>query len=615
MSLTKIKIPFVIWTLQRTGGTNFNKHLNRLSCHDKLQDEPFNSPREHGQLSKDWLKSKDRAALKGGMTAVCSSHNNIKHCVERVPWAVSGALVEASHEAGYAPVFLYRENPLQRLLSMEYAQRTQSWGPKTVAEAGDNSEVFRAPLDVDALIEHETNSNNKLSKAWRQLRKIGAAPVAISYEELYSADSETAQAGLQRVFSRLGIKATGVQLEEAIRSTGDQQTRDRYAQFTGIKKLQERIDSLLPPIFARQGDDAHKSLIKPGRQMKRLILHAGMHKTGTTGIQSVLAKNRDDLYAKGVYYPKSWEFFGNRPDLPSANAHFSLFDAFAKGKTDQLKQLDRFKQHLKEDISQDMTVLISAESMVRHGLGDNKTSFGERRARFVARIAEYFEDFHTEVVLYFRQPDAFAESMCSGAVAAGSHLNFEQASAKYLARFRYRHLQDAFARHFPVSCQSFEAQKSDLVRGFFNNLALPMPADPKEITRRPSIPKPAVLWLLKTKKDMTENMGRSEVRRRWIFGLQRENADIFRSGERSSFWPDEQTRDHFRTLMLADFDAVNFAAPGSVAPLCVWSAADHDAAERRFRDWERTHAVWLADRAKSSIAPFTDPQAPSESLV
>jgi len=257
MPPTEIEIPFVIWTLQRTGGTNFNNHLNRLSRHDRLEDEPFNGRRQHGHLGKDWTKSRDLAALKAGMAAVCGSHNNIKHCVERVPWAVSGALVEASHEAGYAPLFLYRENPLQRLLSMEYAQRRRSWGPKKAAQAGEDSAAFKEPLDVEALIEHETTANNKLNKAWRQLCKIKADPVAISYEELYSTESETAQKALQRVFARLGIKATEAQLDEAIRSTGDQKTRDRYAQFKGIKELQAQIDTLPSLIFARQDDDPH----------------------------------------------------------------------------------------------------------------------------------------------------------------------------------------------------------------------------------------------------------------------------------------------------------------------------------------------------------------------
>lgn len=36
------------------------------------------------------------------MKEICALKNNIKHCVERVPWAVSDALLTSSIDAGYA---------------------------------------------------------------------------------------------------------------------------------------------------------------------------------------------------------------------------------------------------------------------------------------------------------------------------------------------------------------------------------------------------------------------------------------------------------------------------------------------------------------------------------
>lgn len=38
--------------------------------------------------------------------------------------------------------------------------------------------------------------------------------------------------------------------------------------------------------------------------MKRIVLHVGMHKTGTTSIQNTLYANRFDLYREGVVYPE-----------------------------------------------------------------------------------------------------------------------------------------------------------------------------------------------------------------------------------------------------------------------------------------------------------------------
>jgi hypothetical protein len=249
MAAKKIEIPFVIWTFQRTGGTNLNRHLNRLSIHDKFQDEPFNGPREFGSLTKAWKRTKDASALRDGMDKVCAQRKNIKHCVEQVPWAVNKALLDAAHVQGYAPIFLYRENPLQRLLSMEYAKRTKSWGPSSTLEDGQDAVAFDAPLDAEALAGHEDRLNERLNRIWTLLSDAKAAPVAISYEEIYAKGLDQAHHALQRVFDRLGVQ-TSEALEEAIRGTGDQKTRDRYGRFKGIATLQEQLDNLQPLIFA-----------------------------------------------------------------------------------------------------------------------------------------------------------------------------------------------------------------------------------------------------------------------------------------------------------------------------------------------------------------------------
>lgn len=252
MSAPLFDTPFVIWTLQRTGGTNLNRHLNMLSANDKYQDEPFNRRRECGAVTQTWLASQNKDALTQSMAEICRTRKNIKHCLERMPWALSGALIQASHSCGYAPLFLYRENPLQRLLSMEYAMRTKSWGPKKAAAQTDDASAFQAPLDVDKLIAHETRANQKLKKAWRQLRKVGAAPVAISYEELYSSDSALTRVALRRVFKRLGVATLDKQVIAAIRKTGDQLTRDRYSGFKGREYLEARLGELPELPFSRK---------------------------------------------------------------------------------------------------------------------------------------------------------------------------------------------------------------------------------------------------------------------------------------------------------------------------------------------------------------------------
>ncbi|MEL7301275.1 MAG: hypothetical protein AAFM92_12910 [Pseudomonadota bacterium] len=344
--------------------------------------------------------------------------------------------------------------------------------------------------------------------------------------------------------------------------------------------------------------------------MKRLILHAGMHKTGTTAIQSIAAKNRDDLFKKGVYYPRSWEFFGNPSHLPSANAHFSLFNALAGLRPRDKKNLQRFRTHLLEEIPDDFTILLSAESLNRHVV-PQAASFAEGHRAYIARVAEYFAGFHTEAVVYFRQPSDFAESMyAENAVSYPVIEGFKKAQKSFVKRFQYRELREGYAVHFPISCRSFEAEKDRLPGSFWRDSGLPAPSDILERTRRPSIPKAAVRWIYRAKRHRGAPMERPERLRRWLFAYQDENAQLFRSSVASSFWDGLSDSAAFHDQMLDGFGDIAFARPASVPPRCAWSAQDHAQAEARFAAWQTERADWLRERAERGVPPFIDPEAP-----
>lgn len=244
--------PYVIWTLQRTGGTSFNKFLNQHSPYPKTQDEPFNLPREHGEVSRDWRDNQDRPAMAAAVEDVAAQEHNIKHCVEKVHFAISRELVEATLRHSFVHLFLYRLDPVGRLLSMEYAERTRSWGRATVKPEGEDADAFDAPLPVDQLIEHETNANTKLNRFWRDLRAANAPLCAISYEELYAADTSISEQALSRLFSAwaLDVPAESVPaITSAIRGSGGQGTADRYDRFEGLDELKARAGEIPPLQF------------------------------------------------------------------------------------------------------------------------------------------------------------------------------------------------------------------------------------------------------------------------------------------------------------------------------------------------------------------------------
>src|SRR5687767_10672415 len=102
---------FIIWTLQRTGGTNLARRLfERASlveaAREKVQEpgsigakwlgavasqwsfhEPFNygkKSRIFGPVTERWVTTNDRQALDTALAEICSLRIGLKHCVEMV---------------------------------------------------------------------------------------------------------------------------------------------------------------------------------------------------------------------------------------------------------------------------------------------------------------------------------------------------------------------------------------------------------------------------------------------------------------------------------------------------------------------------------------------------
>ena len=259
MSDPKLEKPLIIWTLQRTGGTNLSKYLKKISIYRGTQDEPFNGRRQFGQVTLDWRAKKDEEALNADMAEIIAEPRNIKHCIERVPMPVSLALAREAIAHDYEHLFLYRINPTGRLLSMEYAERTRVWGPRQALEVGDDDWAFERPLDVPALIRHETMGNQRLNRVWRMLVKAGKRPAAISFEELYGPDLIASRKGIRKMFKRIGVPLEPHQLREiveTVRSQGNQKTSDRYARFIGRDELGERVKDIPTLIFKAELEPA-----------------------------------------------------------------------------------------------------------------------------------------------------------------------------------------------------------------------------------------------------------------------------------------------------------------------------------------------------------------------
>lgn len=246
--------PFIIWTLQRTGGTNLTKHLAKRTPFKPIHPEPFNKPRIYGEVSKAWLADRNPEALRASVAEVVAKNEGIKHCVEMVPLEVSRALAETSAAAGWRHMFLYRREPLGRVLSKEYAERTKVWGPSHIDKAENDAEAFVEPLNVEHLLKEETRNVDWLNRISKQLSTTGATVATMAYEDLYGPDADKAALALARLLGALNL-SQGIDKDAAmladLRGTGDQNTRDRYGRFIGIEALQQALATLPRLVFDR----------------------------------------------------------------------------------------------------------------------------------------------------------------------------------------------------------------------------------------------------------------------------------------------------------------------------------------------------------------------------
>jgi hypothetical protein len=272
--------PFIIWTLQRTGGTNLARRLIEYSgllesarrsaapgspaAHllDGIADqwmlhEPFNSrdpKRAFSRVTDRWLAAQDAAALESAVGEICSLRLPMKHCVDMVPWEISAALAVASVRYGYEHVVLYRENTLNRLLSLHFAKVSGVWGSHSPERQLLGDHVFAEPLPVRELVRHAGYCNKRLEQAWDLLADLGAEPAVLAFEDVFEAASAaSARDVLVLLLADIGLakdqESDRKFTADAIR-WGDQGTRDSYARFRGLEELKDALARVGSPVLA-----------------------------------------------------------------------------------------------------------------------------------------------------------------------------------------------------------------------------------------------------------------------------------------------------------------------------------------------------------------------------
>ena len=161
---------------------------------------------------------------------------------------------------------------------------------------------------------------------------------------------------------------------------------------------------------------------------KRLILHIGRSKTGTTSFQETLRENRELLSVNRIQIP---------PFFKSAN-HGALALAFSnqpgrigkgyavENENDRFNLQNELAQSLSRDITDGTWVMTSEH------LGSKLKSETEIRSLFTF-LSKYFDEIH--ILAMIRRPDDLAASAYAESIKAGRTWNFDEAYARKARRF------------------------------------------------------------------------------------------------------------------------------------------------------------------------------------
>ena len=132
---------------------------------------------------------------------------------------------------------------------------------------------------------------------------------------------------------------------------------------------------------------------------KRLVIHIGYHKTGSTSVQTYMEENRDFLEERGLFYPPT-----QRDDRrPYYSKHLHLFDQLiAKNHA-----AEGYRDHVRDALSPYVREILSsgAETAVI-----SEESFSGMHPDIIRALGVLKQDFDVHVLAIIRRQDAFLQS-------------------------------------------------------------------------------------------------------------------------------------------------------------------------------------------------------------
>lgn len=159
--------------------------------------------------------------------------------------------------------------------------------------------------------------------------------------------------------------------------------------------------------------------------MRKLILHIGTEKTGTTTLQEFLDVNRENLVKKGFYFLKSPGKKNNRA-LPSICMFDEKFDDFFYSRSIfDIEEKKKFEKKFLKEINEEIrsipnfvhTVISSSEHC------HSRLTHEEEVLKLKSILSKYFDDI--KIVVYLRPQVDVAISLYSTALKSGNAIEFK----------------------------------------------------------------------------------------------------------------------------------------------------------------------------------------------
>lgn len=373
----------------------------------------------------------------------------------------------------------------------------------------------------------------------------------------------------------------------------------------------------------------------------KLLLHPGMHKTGTTAIQESLHLNRDWLAEHGVAYPQL-----SPPGKPPRKAHHDFAKAVASGES-----LQHYARELKRAADSAPLTVLSAEPIYRlsmnlrlnrpgsfikerwaylqHSMGfQNKfDSIHDAHRAYLMRLREQLRAFDVSVLVYFRRPDRAAESLYKSSVALGSPTAPFSENIRWMGWLfdyprRIELLREVFD-HVETRCYETETANG-LLAGFYAALGLKEPPVELPGKTRLSHGNRATLWLRRARTaDSPDAMRRNRFWRRrakpddstiWVhrnralFAAENSDIPVFVEPEPSTLWPSDKAFAAFVERNRPAYEMGYFDRPEPPGrPSTLWTDEMHASADEAFADWVRTNATRLERRKAAGLKTHWDP--------